>query len=261
MTNHYLSCEKSGDQLFIATFWIVRHHIIPAHHKRHLVDYQQSMFPANTRYGANDIPDMAVLLVLGHQDWVRNCKPRAPGPVTVFLPLRKLIRTLVVGTTPFFIPSRNGGMEIKASSQLHRIHVGGIRTKLSRHAGSFTAAMTVGQLVDVMCELTQLYAVTVPDGTSLNGKYQSRLWARIRKPRADTASSAGKELWTWLEEGLALRNQAHIDSELGSLMVAAMAEHQLNDLHMTAQQIMKEVDGLHPHQGYMLGSSDELLMS
>ncbi|KAF9239101.1 hypothetical protein BU15DRAFT_62121 [Melanogaster broomeanus] len=162
---------------------------------------------------------------------------RQPELLIPFLPLRKLINTLVAGTTPFSIPSRNGGMEI--SSQLRRIQVSGIRTKLSRYAGSFTTAMTV-----------TLYAGTVPDGASLNGKYDSiqfRPWARIRNPRADTASSAGKELWTWLED------------ELGSLMVASMAEHQLNDLHMTGQQIMKEVDGLQPHQGYMLGSNGELL--
>ncbi|KAF9234415.1 hypothetical protein BU15DRAFT_52625 [Melanogaster broomeanus] len=48
--------------------------------------------------------------------------------------------------------------------------------------------------------ITQLYAGTVPDGASLNGKYLVP-WARIGRPRADTQDpQLGKELWTWLEE-------------------------------------------------------------
>ncbi|KAF9231680.1 hypothetical protein BU15DRAFT_68135 [Melanogaster broomeanus] len=137
------------------------------------------MFPANTRYGANDIPDMAVLVTGIGQETKRRC----------------------------------GDQGIVSTSS----HPGGIRTKLSRYARSLTTAKTF------------------------------RPWARIRKPRADTASSAGKELWTWLEERV-----VNFDGRVDGRAPA---------LHMTGQQIMKEVDGLQPHQCYMLGSKDELLMS
>ncbi|KAF9234845.1 hypothetical protein BU15DRAFT_65334 [Melanogaster broomeanus] len=117
-------------------------------------------------------------------------------------------------------------------------HPGGIRTKLWRHAGSFTTAM-------------RLYAVTVPDGTSLNGKYL------VPSMGTHAQATCGHSI---LGRKRALDVAGGVSGER-SLMVAAMGEHQLNDLHVTAQQIMKEVDGLQPHQGYMLGSSDELLMS
>ncbi|KAF9232102.1 hypothetical protein BU15DRAFT_81615 [Melanogaster broomeanus] len=52
------------------------------------------------------------------------------------------------------------------------LNPGGIRTEITRHVRSFADAIL-------------LYAGTVPDGASLNGKYLIP-WARIGKPRTDT---------------------------------------------------------------------------
>ncbi|KAF9232100.1 hypothetical protein BU15DRAFT_81613 [Melanogaster broomeanus] len=84
------------------------------------------------------------------------------------------------------------------------LNPGGIRTELARHVRSFADAILYSMLYDVSYgAITQLYAGTVPDGASLNGKYLIP-WARIGKPRADTQDSQlGKELWTWLEEQVA----------------------------------------------------------
>ncbi|KAF9232101.1 hypothetical protein BU15DRAFT_55395 [Melanogaster broomeanus] len=84
------------------------------------------------------------------------------------------------------------------------LNPGGVRTELTRHASSFAAAILNSTLADVSYgAITQLYAGTVPDGASLNGKYLIP-WARIGKPRADTQDpQLGKELWTWLEEQVA----------------------------------------------------------
>ncbi|KAF9234874.1 hypothetical protein BU15DRAFT_78637 [Melanogaster broomeanus] len=84
------------------------------------------------------------------------------------------------------------------------LNPGGVSTELTRHASSFAAAILNSTLADVSYgAITQLYAGTVPDGASLNGKYLIP-WARIGKPRADTQDpQLGKELWTWLEEQVA----------------------------------------------------------
>lgn len=48
--------------------------------------------------------------------------------------------------------------------------------------------------------LTQLYAATSPEATSLNGKYLVP-WARVKSARQDTQDAElGKALWDWLEE-------------------------------------------------------------
>ncbi|KAF9234871.1 hypothetical protein BU15DRAFT_52067 [Melanogaster broomeanus] len=84
------------------------------------------------------------------------------------------------------------------------LNPGGIRTELQRHVTSFAGVILTSTLYDVSYgAITQLYAGTVPDGASLNGKYLIP-WARIGKPRADTQDpQLGKELWTWLEEQVA----------------------------------------------------------
>ncbi|KIJ61748.1 hypothetical protein HYDPIDRAFT_96006 [Hydnomerulius pinastri MD-312] len=85
------------------------------------------------------------------------------------------------------------------------LNPGGIKTELQRHSGSFLRA--IGNLIlrDISYgAITQLYAGTIPDGASLNGKYLIP-WARIGKPRADTQDpQLGKELWTWLDEQVAI---------------------------------------------------------
>ncbi|KAF9233605.1 hypothetical protein BU15DRAFT_53650 [Melanogaster broomeanus] len=92
---------------------------------------------------------------------------------------------------------RYGGQGIVSTS----LNPGTIRTELSRHHGPFLKAMTNWMLYDVsLGAITQLYAGTVHDGASLNGKYLIP-WARIGEPRPDTQDpQLGKELWTWLEE-------------------------------------------------------------
>ncbi|KAF9235426.1 hypothetical protein BU15DRAFT_89589 [Melanogaster broomeanus] len=81
------------------------------------------------------------------------------------------------------------------------LNPGGIRTELTAHVGSFKAVVLNSMMYDVSYgAITQLYAGTVPDGASLNGKYLIP-WARVGKPRSDTQDpQLGKELWTWLEE-------------------------------------------------------------
>ncbi|KAF9233596.1 hypothetical protein BU15DRAFT_79947 [Melanogaster broomeanus] len=81
------------------------------------------------------------------------------------------------------------------------LNPGPIRTEISRHGGSLVKVMMNWAFYDVSYgAITQLYAGTVPDGASLNGKYLIP-WARIGSPRADTQDpQLGKELWTWLEK-------------------------------------------------------------
>ncbi|KAF9233129.1 hypothetical protein BU15DRAFT_80436 [Melanogaster broomeanus] len=63
---------------------------------------------------------------------------------------------------------RYGDQRIVSTS----LNPGAIRTELSRHAGSLMKAMTNWGMYDVSYgAITQLYAGTVPDGASLNGKY------------------------------------------------------------------------------------------
>ncbi|KAF9233122.1 hypothetical protein BU15DRAFT_66850 [Melanogaster broomeanus] len=79
---------------------------------------------------------------------------------------------------------------------------------LQRHRCRFPRDVSYGAI-------TQLYAATVPDGASLNGKAEPYSiffhrdvvhqylipWARIGTPHPDTQDAQlDKELWTWLEE-------------------------------------------------------------
>ncbi|EGN94792.1 hypothetical protein SERLA73DRAFT_96145 [Serpula lacrymans var. lacrymans S7.3] len=81
------------------------------------------------------------------------------------------------------------------------LNPGGIRTELSRHSSNLFTMLVDVLLYDVSYgALTQLYAGTIPDGASLNGKYLIP-WARVGRPVASTQDlQLGKELWTWLEE-------------------------------------------------------------
>ncbi|KAF9230157.1 hypothetical protein BU15DRAFT_91176 [Melanogaster broomeanus] len=81
------------------------------------------------------------------------------------------------------------------------LNPGAIRTEISRHAGSWVKATINWMFHDISYgAITQLYAGTVPDGASLNGKYLIP-WARIGTPHPDTQDpQLGKELWTWLEK-------------------------------------------------------------
>ncbi|KAF8128005.1 hypothetical protein EV363DRAFT_1297981 [Boletus edulis] len=87
------------------------------------------------------------------------------------------------------------------SSSLPSCRGGGIKTDLQRHMGSFFQWISPYYLYDVSYgAITQLYAGTIPDGKSLNGKYLIP-WARIGNPRPDTQDSeVGKKLWEYLEE-------------------------------------------------------------
>ncbi|KAF8551042.1 NAD(P)-binding protein [Imleria badia] len=81
------------------------------------------------------------------------------------------------------------------------LNPGGIKTELQRHSGKLLQRVTSSFLFDVSYgAITQLYAGTVPDGKSLNGKYLIP-WARIGKPRQDTQDpEIGMRLWDYLEE-------------------------------------------------------------
>ncbi|KAH7911148.1 hypothetical protein BJ138DRAFT_1151409 [Hygrophoropsis aurantiaca] len=81
------------------------------------------------------------------------------------------------------------------------LNPGGIKSDLQRHNGFIVHLLANTLLYDVSFgALTQLFAGTMPDGASLNGKYLVP-WARIGEPRADTQDlQLGRELWTWLEE-------------------------------------------------------------
>ncbi|KAF9232092.1 hypothetical protein BU15DRAFT_81605 [Melanogaster broomeanus] len=94
--------------------------------------------------------------------------------------------------------------ESNRSFHPQRNHIGGIKTEPQRHVGSFASAIPNWILYDVSYgAITPLYAGTVPDGASLNGKYLVP-WAHTGKPRADTQDpQLGKELWTWLKEQVA----------------------------------------------------------
>ncbi|KAF9219365.1 NAD(P)-binding protein [Gyrodon lividus] len=102
------------------------------------------------------------------------------------------------------------------SAELHRryhdqgiistaLNPGGIRTELQRHHGSLSQKLGSMLLWDVSYgALTQLYAGTSPEADKIGGQYLVP-WARIGTPRADTQDpQLGKELWTWLEEQVAL---------------------------------------------------------
>ncbi|KAH7882120.1 hypothetical protein F5I97DRAFT_1817637 [Phlebopus sp. FC_14] len=84
------------------------------------------------------------------------------------------------------------------------LNPGVIKTELQRHTGAVGQALMSCLLRDVSYGvINQLYAGTIPDGASLNGKYLVP-WARIGKPHADTQDPVlGKKLWTWLEEQVA----------------------------------------------------------
>ncbi|KAG6374228.1 hypothetical protein JVT61DRAFT_4887 [Boletus reticuloceps] len=81
------------------------------------------------------------------------------------------------------------------------LNPGGIKTDLQRHSGGFLQWIADYFLYDVSYgAITQLYAGTIPDGKTLNGKYLIP-WARIGYPRPDTQDpEIGKKLWEYLEE-------------------------------------------------------------
>ncbi|KAG8217211.1 hypothetical protein J3R82DRAFT_5295 [Butyriboletus roseoflavus] len=81
------------------------------------------------------------------------------------------------------------------------LNPGGIETGLQRHSGGAFVLFTNAMLRPVSYgAITQLYAGTVADGKSLNGKYLIP-WARIGTPRANTQDpEVGKKLWQYLEE-------------------------------------------------------------
>ncbi|KIK97831.1 hypothetical protein PAXRUDRAFT_9936, partial [Paxillus rubicundulus Ve08.2h10] len=102
------------------------------------------------------------------------------------------------------------------SAELHRryrdqgiisisLNPGGIRTELGRHLSSFVQRLSHMMLWDISYgPLTQLYAGTSPEAAKIGGQYLIP-WARVGTPRADTQDpQLGKELWTWLEEQVAV---------------------------------------------------------
>ncbi|KIJ06997.1 hypothetical protein PAXINDRAFT_91104 [Paxillus involutus ATCC 200175] len=103
------------------------------------------------------------------------------------------------------------------SAELHRryqhqgiistaLNPGIIKSQLGRHHNDLMQRL--GNMIlawDISYgPLTQLYAGTSPEAAKLGGQYLIP-WARIGTPRADTQDpQLGKELWTWLEEQVAV---------------------------------------------------------
>ncbi|KZT52548.1 NAD(P)-binding protein [Calocera cornea HHB12733] len=82
------------------------------------------------------------------------------------------------------------------------LNPGGIRTDLQRHLKGVSAWLIDKMLfpVEPYGALNQLYAGTVPDGKSLNGKYLIP-WARVGAARPDTDDpEAAKKLWEFCEQ-------------------------------------------------------------
>ncbi|KAF8834654.1 NAD(P)-binding protein [Paxillus ammoniavirescens] len=119
-----------------------------------------------------------------------------------------------VDTHTLYGQSKTGN--IVFSAELHRryhdqgiistsLNPGAIKTELHRHCSGLRNILINMILWDSSYgPLTQLYAGTSPDAANIGGQYLIP-WARIGTPRADTQDpQLGKELWTWLEEQVAV---------------------------------------------------------